>query len=181
MGEPGLLQHLPQRVVERGLEAELTAHLGYALHERPGTQEGKARHGQGQQTVQTDPGPLALAVPRDRHGSVAPQLVPTRQRRLEGCDDKVLRLYARGLSSRDSQGPLEARSGTAGSPTLLATITAAVLDEVRPWPSRPLASGSPLLSFEALCVPSRQEGPGQTKAVYHALGIPMDGAKALLG
>ena len=181
LGEHGLLKHLPKRVVERGLEAELTAHLGYALHERPGTKEGKARHGKGQKTVQTDTGPLALAVPRDRHGSFAPQLVPKRQRRLEGFDDKVLSLYARGLSTRDIQGHLEDLYGTEVSPTLLSTITDAVLDEVRTWQSRPLASVYPILYFDALCVQSRQEGPGQTKAVYLALGITMDGEKELLG
>ena len=123
LGEHGLLKHLTKRVVERVLEAELTAHLGYALHERPGTKEGKARNGKGQKTVQTDTGPLSLAVPRDRNGSFAPQLVPKRQRRLEGFDDKVLSLYARGLSTRDIQGHLEELYGTEVSPTLLSTIT----------------------------------------------------------
>jgi putative transposase len=141
LGEQGVLKHRTKRGVERVLEAELTAHLGSALQERHGTQAGKARHGKGQKTVPTDTGPLALAVPRDRHGSLAPQRVPKRQRRLEGVDDKVLRWYARGRSPRDSQGPLEARYGTEVSPTRIAAITDAVVDEVRPWPSRPRAAG----------------------------------------
>lgn len=107
LGEHGLLKQLTKRVVERVLEAELTAHLGYAPHRRQWAEEQNARNGKGQKTVQTDTGPLDLAVPRDRNGSFAPQLVPKRQRRLEGFDDKVLSLYARGLSTRDIQGHLE--------------------------------------------------------------------------
>jgi putative transposase len=181
LGEHGLLKRLTKRVVERVLEAELTAHLGYAPHVRHGTEEQNARNGKGQKTVQTDTGPLDLVVPRDRNGSFAPQLVPKRQRRLEGFDDKVLSLYARGLSTRDIQGHLEELYGTEGSPTLISTITDAVLDEVRTWQSRPLASVYPILYFDALFVKSRQEGLGQTKAVYLAVGITLAGEKELLG
>src|SRR2546427_108120 len=112
LGEHGLLKHLTKRVVERVLEAELTAHLGYAPHVRHGTEEQNARNGKGHKTVQTDTGPLDLVVPRDRNGSFAPQLVPKRQRRLEGFDAKVLSLYARGLSTREIQGHLEELYGT---------------------------------------------------------------------
>src|SRR5438067_5451455 len=181
LGEHGLLKRLTKRVVERVLEAELTAHLGYAPHVRHGTEEQNARNGKGQKTVQTDTGPLDLVVPRDRNGSFTPQLVPKRQRRLEGFDDKVLTLYARGLSTRDIQGHLEELYGTEVSPTLISSITDAVLDEVRTWQARPLASVYPILYFDALFVKSRQEGPVQTKAVYLALGITMDGEKELLG
>src|SRR4030095_7712828 len=181
LGEHGLLKQLTKRVVERVLEAELTAHLGYAPHARHGTEDKNARNGKGQKTVQTDTGHIALDVPRDRYGSVAPQLVPKRQRRLEGFDDKVLSLYARGLSTREIQGHLEELYGPEVSLTLISTITDAVLDEVRTWQSRPLASVYPILSFDALFVKSRQEGPVQTKAVYLALGITIDGEKELLG
>ena len=91
LGEHGLLKRLTKRVVERVLEAELTVHLGYAPHVRHGTEEQNARNGKGHKTVQTDTGPLNLAVPRDRHGSFTPQLIPKRQRRLEGFDVKVLK------------------------------------------------------------------------------------------
>jgi putative transposase len=181
LGEHGLLKRLTKRVVERVLEAELTAHLGYAPHVRHGTTEQNARNGKGQKTVPTDTGPLDLVVPRDRNGSFAPQLVPKRQRRLEGFDDKVLSLYARGLSTRDMQGHLEELYGTEGSPTLIASLTAAVWDEVRTWQARPLAAVYPMLSFDALCVQSREEGAVQTKAVSLALGVTMDGEKDLLG
>jgi putative transposase len=120
-------------------------------------------------------------VPRDRNGSFAPQLGPTRQRRLEGFDDKGLRVSARGRSTRDIQGHLEELYGTAGSPTRISTLTDAGLDEGRPWQSRLRASGSPILYCEALFVKSRQEGPVQSQAVSLALGITMDGEKARLG
>ena len=176
-----MLKQLTQRVVERVLKAELTAHLGYAPHVRHGTEEQNARNGKGQKTVQTDTGPVDLTVPRDRNGSFTPQLVPKRQRRLEGFDAKVLSLYARGLSTREIQGHLEALYGTEVSPTLISTITDVVLDEVRTWQARPLASVSPMLYFDALFVKSRQEGPVQTTAVSLALGMTMEGEKALLG
>jgi len=176
-----LLKQLTKRVVERVLEAELTAHLGYAPHRRQWAEEKNARNGKGHKTVQTDTGPWDLAVPRDRQGSFAPPLVPKRQRRLEGFDDKVLSLYARGLSTRDMQGHLEELYGTEVSPTLISSITDAVLDEVRPWQARPLASVYPILYCDALFVQSRQEGPVQTKAVSLALGITMDGEQELLG
>ena len=181
LGEHGLLKHLTKRLVERALDAELTAHLGYAPHVRRGSPEGNARNGTGQKTGQTVTGPLDLVVPRDRHSSFEPQLVQKRQRRLEGVDDKVLSLYARGLSTREMQGPLEDLSGTEVSPTLISTITDAGLDEVRPWQSRPLASVYPILDFDALFVQSRQEGPVQTKAVSLALGVILEGEKELLG
>ena len=181
LGEHGLLKQLTKRVVERALAAELTAHLGYAPHARHGSEDQNARNGKSTKTVQTDTGPLPLAVPRDRQGRFVPRLIPKRQRRLEGFDDKVLSLYARGLSTRDIQGHLEELYGTEVSPTLISSITDAVLDEVRTWQARPLASVYPILYFDALFVKSRQEGAGQTKAVYLALGVTMDGEKELLG
>jgi transposase-like protein len=181
LGEHGLLKQLTKRVVERVLEAELSAHLGYAPQARHGTEDGNARNGKGHKTVQTDTGPMALEVPRDRNGSFAPQLVPKRQRRLEGFDDKVLSLYARGLSTREMQGHLEELYGTEVSPPRISTITDAVLEDVRTWQARPLASGYPILYFDALFVKARQEGPVQTKAGDLALGVTMDGEKELLG
>jgi putative transposase len=181
LGEHGLLKQLTKRVVERVLEAELTVHLGYAPHARHGTEDQNARNGKSTKTVQMDTGPLPLEVPRDRQGRFVPRLVPKRQRRLEGFDDKVLSLSACGLSTRDIQGHLEELYGTEVSPTLISSITDAVLDEVRTWPAHPLASVYPILYFDALFVKSRQEGAVQTKAVYLALGVTMTGETALLG
>src|SRR5919205_3567605 len=181
LGEHGLLKQLTKRVVERVLEAELSAHLGYAPHVRHGTEEQNARNGTGKKTVHTETGQFNIEVPRDRNGSFEPQLVPKRQRRLEGFDDKVLALYARGLSTRDIQAHLEELYGAEVSPTLISNITDAVLDDVRTWQARPLASVYPILYFDALFVKSRQEGPVQTKAVYLALGVTLEGEKDLLG
>src|SRR5919109_1409823 len=181
LGEHGLLKHLTKRLVERALDAELSAHLGYAPHVRHGTMDGNARNGKGQKTVQMATGPLDLVVPRDRQGSFAPPRVKKRQRRLAGCADKVLSLYARGRSPREMQGHLEELYGTEVSPPLIATLTDAVWDDVRTWQARPLASVSPSLYCDALCVKSRQDGPVQTKAGSLARGIPLEGETELLG
>jgi putative transposase len=181
LGEHGLLRQLTKRVVERALEAELTAHLGYAPHARNGSGAGNCRNGKGKKTVRSETAQFDIDVPRDRDGSFEPQLVKKRQRRLDGFDDKVLALYARGLSTREIQAHLEELYGVEVSPTLISNVTDAVLDEVRAWQSRPLASVYPILYFDALFVKSRQEGPVQTKAVYVALGITMEGEKELLG
>jgi putative transposase len=181
LGEHGLLRQLTKRVVERALEAELTAHLGYDPHARNGSSSGNCRNGKGKKTVQTETAQFDIDVPRDRDSSFEPQLVKKRQRRLEGFDDKVLALYARGLSTREIQAHLEELYGVEVSPTLISNVTDAVLDEVRTWQSRPLASVYPILYFDALFVKSRQEGPVQTKAVYVALGITVEGEKELLG
>src|SRR2546426_3968444 len=181
LGEHGVLRQLTMRVVERALEAELPAHLGYELHARNGSGSGNCRKGKGKKTVQTETARFDIDVPRDRDGSFEPQWVKKRQRRLDGFDDKVLALYARGLSTREMQTQLEAWYGVEVSPTLISNVTDAILDKVRAWQSRPLASVYPILYFDALFVKSRQEGPVQTKAVYVALGIAVDGEKELLG
>jgi putative transposase len=181
LGAHGLLKQLTKRLVERALEAELTAHLGYAPHARQAGARGNYRNGTGTKTVHLETGPCDIEVPRDRNADFEPQLVKKRQRRLEGFDEKVLALYSRGLSTRDIQGHLEELYGTEVSPTLISTVTDAVLDEVRTWQARPLASVYPILYFDALFVKSRQDGPVQTKAVYLALGINLEGEKDLLG
>jgi len=117
LGEHGLLKSLTKRLVERALAAELTTHLGYAPHARTSRESGNARNGTSAKTVQTDQGPLDLAIPRDRAGTVEPLVVPKRQRRLEGFDEKVLALYAQGLTAREIQGHLEDLYGTEVSPT----------------------------------------------------------------
>lgn len=125
-GKPGLVNQLTKRLVERALRAELTEHLGYAPHASEGRGSGNTRNGSSAKTVQTANGELPLQVPRDRQGRFEPLLVPKRQRRLEGFDEKVLALYARGLTTRDIQGHLEELYGVEVSPTLISTITEAV-------------------------------------------------------
>ena len=181
LGKDGLLKQLTKRLVERTLEAELTDHLGYEPHASKGRGTGNNRNGRARKTVQGDSGEFQIEVPRDRSGSFEPQLVKKRQRRLEGFDDKVIALYARGLSTRDIQGQLEELYGVEVSPTLISNVTNAVMEDVRAWQSRPLSAVYPILYFDALFVKSRQEGPVKNKAVYLALGINLEGEKELLG
>jgi putative transposase len=181
LGKNGLLKQLTKRLVERTLEAELTDHLGYEPNAPQGRGSGNNRNGKNQKTIQSDSGPLQIEVPRDRNGSFDPQLVKKRQRRLTGFDEKVIALYARGMSTRDIQAQLQELYGVEVSPTLISKVTAAVMDEVCAWQSRPLSAVYPILYFDAIFVKSRQEGPVKTKAVYLALGINLNGEKELLG
>ncbi|ADE14112.1 transposase mutator type [Nitrosococcus halophilus Nc 4] len=181
LGEHGLLKQLSKRLVERVLEAELTEHLGYAPHAQEGRGSGNSRNGKSKKRVQSEAGQLEIEVPRDRNGNFEPQLVKKRQRRLEGFDEKVLALYARGLSTREIEAQLEELYGVEVSPALISQVTDAVLEEVRAWQSRPLSAVYPILYFDALFVKSRQEGMVKTKAVYLALGVNLEGEKELLG
>ncbi|WP_303900877.1 IS256 family transposase [Thiohalomonas denitrificans] len=181
LGEHGLLKRLTKRMVERTLEAEMSDHLGYEPHAPEGRGTGNSRNGKTKKTVQSDAGQFEIEVPRDREGSFEPQLVRKRQRRLDGFDDKVLALYARGLSTRDIKAQLEELYGVDVSPTLISNVTDAVHDEVRAWQSRPLAAVYPILYFDVLYVKSREDGPVKNKAVYLALGINLEGEKELLG
>jgi transposase-like protein len=181
LGEQGLLKQLTRRLVERVLEAEMTAHLGYGPHAAEGRGSGNSRNGKQSKTVLSESGPLEIEVPRDRNGGFEPQLVPKRQRRLEGFDEKVLALYARGLSTRDIQGHLEELYGVEVSPTLISNVTEAVWEEVQAWQSRPLESVYPILYFDALFVKSRESGPVKNRAVYLALAVNLQGEKELLG
>lgn len=181
LGQNGLLKQLTKRLIERSLQAELTDHLGYEPYAPEGRGADNCRNGKASKTLQSDSGAIPIEIPRDRDSSFEPQLVKKRQRRLEGFDDKVLSLYARGLSTRDIQGQLEELYGVEVSPTLISNVTDAVMEEVRAWQSRPLSAVYPILYFDALFVKTRQEGPVMTKAVYLALGINLEGEKELLG
>ncbi len=159
----------------------MSDHLGYEAYAPEGRGTGNSRNGKTKKTVQSDAGQFEIEVPRDREGSFEPQLVRKRQRRLDGFDDKVLALYARGLSTREIQAQLEELYGVEVSPTLISNVTDAVYEEVRAWQSRPLAAVYPILYFDALYVKSREDGPVKNKAVYLALGINLAGEKELLG
>jgi len=180
LGQNGLLKQLTKRLIERTLQAELTDHLGYEPY-APEGRGANCRNGKASKTLQSDTGPIPIEVPRDRDSSFEPQLVKKRQRRLAGFDDKVLSLYARGLSTRDIQGQLEELYGVEVSPTLISNVTDAVLEDVRAWQSRSLSAVYPILYFDALFVKTRQDGPVMTKAVYLGLGINLEGEKELLG
>jgi transposase-like protein len=172
---------LKQALVERVLRAELTQHLGYPEgSERP---EGasNARNGTTPKTVLTEEGALPLAIPRDRASTFTPQLVPKGVRRLPGFDQKVLSLYARGLTVRELQAHLEECYQVPVSPDLISAVTDEILPEVAAWQQRPLEPVYVAVVFDALRVKIRDEGLVQHKAVYLALGILPSGGKEILG
>ena len=181
LGEHGLIKQITQRALESALEGELTDHLGYLPHESAGRNSGNSRNGKSRKTLQSTAGALAIEVPRDRNGSFEPQRVRKRQRRVEGLDDKIIALYARGLSTREIGAELTELYGAEISPTLISNVTNSVLEDVQAWQARPLDAVYPILYFDCLFVKSRQEGPIRNKAVYLALGINLQGEKELLG
>lgn len=176
-----MFRELKKAVIERAMHAELTHHLGYAAGaERP---EGQANHrnGTSAKTILTDEGPLALAIPRDRAGSFAPQLIPKHQRRFAGFDEKIIALYARGLTVREMQKHLHELYAVEVSPALISEVTDAVMAEVTEWQSRPLERVYPVVFLDALRVKIRDEGVVRNKAVYLALGVLPDGRRDILG
>lgn len=181
LGEDGILQELKKALVEKALGAELTHHLGYEKGERPSRKGNNTRNGHGKKKVKSDNGEMALSIPRDRDGSFEPQLVKKGQRRFDGFDDKIISMYARGMSVREIQSHLKELYGIQVSPDLISRVTDAVLEEVRQWQNRPLEPVYPLVIFDALRVKIRDEGVVKNKAVYLALGMNLDGIKEVLG
>lgn len=180
-GTGGVLQQVKGALMERMLEAELTEHLGHEPNEAKGRNSGNSRNGHTTKTVQTESGPVDIRIPRDRNGTFEPQVIPKHRRRLEGFDDKVLALYARGMSVRDIQGHLRELYGTEVAPELISRVTDAVLDEARAWQSRPLDAVYPIVYIDALFIHVRDNGTVTKKAVYVALGMTTDGDREVLG
>lgn len=171
----GLLDGLKKALAERALNAEMDHHLAG---------EGAAdnsRNGYGRKTVVTESGPLELEIPRDRRATFDPQLIAKYQRRFPGFDEKIVSMYARGMSTREIVGHLRELYGIDVSPDLVSAVTDAVLDEVAAWQNRPLEAVYPLVFFDAIRVKIRDEGLVRNKAVHIALGVRYDGAKEILG
>ena len=168
-------------LIERALAAELGHHLGYSEGaERP---EGanNQRNGRSGKTVLTDDGPLRLDIPRDRDGSFAPILIPKHERRFTGFDDKIIAMYARGMTVREIRAFLAEQYGTDVSHDFISSVTDAVLEEISAWQQRPLEPMYPVIFFDALRVKIRDEGLVRNKAVYLALGVLPDGTRDILG
>lgn len=181
-GQDGLLDRLKSRLVERSLHTELTHHLGYDKHDtRPeGTEN--ARNGTGPiRKIKTESGEIEVSVPRDRDGSFEPALLPKYARRIEGFDDMVIGLYARGMSTRDIQDQLQEIYKFKVSPDLISDVTDEILVEVTEWQNRPLEDVYPIVYFDALVTKVRTDGRVVKRAVYIALGISLDGQKEVLG
>jgi putative transposase len=181
LGKDGILDQLKKAVMERALGAELTEHLGYEPGDPSGAGSGNSRNGYGKKRVTTDSSQVEIEVPRDRAGTFEPQLVRKRQTRLPGFDEKVISMYARGMTVREIKGHLEELYGIGVSPDLISRVTAEVLDEVKAWQSRPLEPLYMVVFFDALRVKIRDEGVVRNKAVYLALGVRTDGTKEILG
>ena len=176
-----LLQQITKAVVERALQGELTAHLGYEKHEPEGIHSGNSRNGLTTKTVRGDFGEVELETPRDRNGEFEPRIVRKHQTRLDGWDEKILSLYARGMSTREIQGHFQEVYGADVSPSLISDITDGVIDQAKAWQNRPLDAFYPVLFLDALFVKMRHEGRVENRAVYVALAINMDGQKEVLG
>jgi transposase-like protein len=181
-GEGSMLGELVRAVLERALEAEMAAHLGYEPHERAGHNSGNSRNGTIAKTVQTGVGPVPLAVPRDRAGTFEPLLVPKRAGRIAGgLDDMVISLYAHGMSVRDITHHLEQVYGTVLSAETVSRITEAVMEEVRAWQTRPLDPVYAVVFLDAIVVKVRDSQVVQNKPAHIAVGIDADGDKHVLG
>ena len=181
IGEGGLLKQLTKRLVERALQTEMVEHLGYAKHESVAHPTGNTRNGTSKKTLKGELGALQIEVPRDRNGSFEPRLIPKHQTRWTGFDDKILSLYARGMTVREIQSHLEEMYGTEISPTLISSVTDAVMEDAKAWQSRPLDVLYPIVYLDCIHVKTRDNGAVRAKAVYLALGINLAGEKELLG
>lgn len=181
IGENGLLKQLTKALVERALNAELTHHLGYEKHDAAGQGSGNSRNGVSRKTLKGDFGEVDIEVPRDRNSSFEPQIVAKHQRRFTGFDDKIISMYARGMTTREIQGHLQEIYSVEVSPALISEVTDAVVEEVKAWQSRPLEPLYPIVYLDALMVKMRHEGRVENRAVYVAIGIGLDGHKDVLG
>ena len=180
LGPDGLLSQVTKAVLERALGEEMTAHLGYEKHDPAGRGSGNSRNGTTAKTLLTDVGAVDLAVPRDRGGSFDPKIVRKGQTRLEGFNDRIIALYARGMTTRDIRAHLREMYDVDVSPDLISRVTDAVLEELADWQSRPLDPVFPVIFIDALMVKIR-DGVVTNRAVYLAIGIDCDGAKQVLG
>lgn len=181
LGEGGLLKQLTKAVLERAMQAELTDHLGYEPHDAAGDNSGNSRNGKSRKTLKGDFGELPIEVPRDRDSSFEPKIVPKGQTRFDGFDDKILSLYARGMTTREIQSHLEEIYQVEVSPALISSVTDAVLEEVKVWQNRPLDALYPILYLDALQVKVRDGAHIRNKAIYLVIGVNLYGIKEVLG
>jgi putative transposase len=180
-GEGGFLPGLIKAVLERGLQAELTEHLGYEKGDSAGRGSPNSRNGSTPKTVATEVGDVGLDTPRDRAGSFEPRLVPKGARRVGGLDEMIISLYAGGMTVRDIQAHLARTIGTDLSHETISKITDAVLEEVKAWQARPLEELYPIIYLDALVVKVRDGHQVRNKAAHIAVGVDLDGIKHVLG
>lgn len=181
LGPDGLLSQVTKAVLERALEEELTDHLGYERHDPVGYGSGNSRNGTTPKQLHTEIGTIdELAVPRDRNSTFEPRIVPKGTSRLKGFDERIIKLYARGMTVRDIRAHLEDLYGVDVSPDLISKVTDAVFDELDEWRNRPLDPVYPILYIDALTIKIR-DGIVQNRPVYLAVGVDLEGRKHVLG
>lgn len=180
LGPEGLLSQVTKAVLERALDEELTDHLGYERHDPAGRGSGNSRNGTTPKMVLTDIGAIDLEVPRDRNGAFAPRIVPKGVSRLKGFNERIVALYARGMTVRDIRAHLEELYDVDVSPDLISRVTDAVWDELEEWRNRPLEAVYPILYIDALTVKIR-DGIVANRPAYLAVGVDLEGRKQVLG
>ena len=181
IGENGLLKRFVKAVLERAMNAELTHHLGYERHDPAGYNSGNSRNGTSGKTIKGDFGELEIEVPRDRTSTFEPQILPKHQTRFSGFDDKIVSMYARGMTTREIEGHLQEIYGVEVSAGLISQVTEAVSEEVRAWQGRALEPIYGIVYLDALYVKMRHEGRVENRAVYVAMGVDLEGHKQVLG
>src|SRR5690554_2849438 len=177
LGNDGLIGELKKRLAERMLAAELDVHL----EDEEQKAAGNHRNGYSSKTVTMAEDRVVLDIPRDRHGQFDPALIPKYARRFPGFDEKIIALYARGMSTRDIQAHIDEIYGVRISANLVSAVTEAVMDEATAWQNRPLEATYAIVYFDALRVKIRDEGLVRNKAVYLAIGVTCEGTKEILG
>jgi putative transposase len=181
IGDNGLLKQLTKALVERAMKAEMTAHLGYDKHDPAGKKSGNSRNGKSKKTIKGEFGNMEIAVPRDRNSTFEPVIIPKGETRFTGFDDKIISMYARGMTTRDIQAHLHEMYGVEISPTLVSQVTDAITEEITLWQNRPLEEVYPIMYLDAVRVKVRHNGSVINKAVYLAIGVTWDGTKDILG
>jgi putative transposase len=180
-GKDGIFKELKKRLIEKAMDAEITHHLGYEKHSPSGKNTGNSRNGKSPKTIKSDSGEIPIVVPRDRNGSFEPRIVKKNQTRFDGFDEKIISMYARGMTTRDIQAHLEELYGVEVSPGLISDVTDSVINEVKEWQIRPLDDVYAIVYLDATIIKVRSEGRVIKKSVYLAIGINLEGLKDVLG
>jgi putative transposase len=180
-GQNGLIQKLIGGMVEKMLEKEMEGHLGYEKHSVKGNNTGNNRNGKNKKLIQSTHGPIEIEVPRDRKSEFEPKLIKKRERHISSFDDKIISMYARGMTTRDIQGHIKELYGADISPAMVSNITDKVLEVAAEWQSRPLSRIYPIIFFDAIHYKVREGSKVVTKAAYTCLGINIEGYKEILG
>ena len=180
-GKDGILKDLTRRLIEEILRGELDHQLGYNKHNVDGYNSGNSRNGTYEKTIKTESGQINIEIPRDRNGEYTPIIVPKGKTRLAGMDDKILSMYALGMSTGDIRHHLKTLYEVEVSRSLISTITDRVIEDIQAWQTRPLERVYPIVFLDATFIKIREDGTVKNRAIYVAIGIGLDGKKDILG